>query len=167
MSFADRVQDVVNSLNQGVGLILLRGLLFLVLVCGIFGFYAAGRFRGLKDPGAMDAAQVARNLAEGRGFTTSCIRPADFWCMDRAGYSLPEGRCPELRQSPLYPFVLSACFRAARPLLDAQPGSRLLAPEKRVIVPLGIVFSVATGALLFLLGRRMFGSYATSSRETW
>ena len=51
------------------------GLVFTVLAT----VYALSQFRGLREPVAMECAQIARHLAEGRGFVTDCTRPFDLW----------------------------------------------------------------------------------------
>ena len=157
MSVQDKLQRLVNSLSQGAGLSVLRGFLFLVMILAIFGTYRASRFRGLKRPEAMEAAQLARGLSEGHGFRTFCIRPADLWLL--RGRPVQKD-IPDVRQAPLYPLLLSWCFRLARPDFESEPKAFSFAPERRVIVPLGILLSAATAALVFLLARGLFNKPA-------
>ncbi len=39
-------------------------------------------FKNMSNPEAMDAAQVARNLAEGKGYKTLCIRPFSVYLLE-------------------------------------------------------------------------------------
>jgi len=152
------VQNVINSLGEGAGLAVLRGFLLLCLVSGVFGFYAWSEFRGLREARAMEGAQLARNLARGRGFTTQCVRPVDLGRITRRApeRGVPAGGFPEARQAPLYPALLAAGLRIVNPEYRVGRSFSLYAPERKVIVPLGIMFSMATGWLLFLAARRLF-----------
>ncbi len=75
------------------------GVIFLYLV------YQATQFDDITDVNAMDMAQVARNVANGEGFTTKIIRPLTL----TANKSLD--RHPELTMSPLHPLLASQLFR--------------------------------------------------------
>ena len=77
--FRNSIQAGITSLDQGLGKSILRIALLLMLGAGIYCTYAWSQFRGLDDPQAMEYAQIARNLATGKGFTTQCIRPVDLW----------------------------------------------------------------------------------------
>jgi len=153
MSIEEKAQGLVNSLTQGVAVKVLRIIVFAILVLGVFGIYRFSRFRGLREPAAMEAAQLARRLAEGEGFRTFCIRPADLWML-RDG-AITDGY-PDIRQAPLYPLVLSWCFRTIRPDFESKAGTRIFEPERRVVAPLGILFSAATVGLIFLTAMSLF-----------
>jgi hypothetical protein len=70
----------------------------------------------------MDAAQVGRNLAEGKGFSTEYIRPFDIYLLQRhngttaragtdaGGPARLNGRHPDLANAPLYPLMLAGLF---------------------------------------------------------
>jgi hypothetical protein len=81
-------------------------------------------------PEAMDGAQVARNLAEGRGFTTKVIRPFDVYLLQKhnrnrlaeqvSGTNIVDaaeiyGPHPDLANAPLYPVVLAGLFKVLHP----------------------------------------------------
>ena len=72
--------------------------------------------------GAMEMSQLARNLAEGRGFTTRCMRPVDIGHLESRGQDLREGEMPDIRTAPLYPALLGLCFRIVRPSFDVGAG---------------------------------------------
>jgi hypothetical protein len=157
MSLEEKLQDLANSLEEGLGRLLIRAFLFVCLVLAIFGLYAFFRFRGLTEPAAMDNAQLARNLAAGRGFVTQCVRPSDLACLARvAGTNFPALPCPDVRHAPLFPALLAAGFKVLRPPAALPPYPGLFPPEARVIVPLGVLLAIGTGGLIFLTGRRLF-----------
>jgi len=154
----ERVQGVLNSMSEGAGRQLLRGLLFICCAALLFGAYGSRQFRGLSDPTAMDAAHLARNLAEGRGYVTDCVRPLDLWYLEHVMHTTaPFAHVPELRSPPLFPFLLSAGMRMVRPDFSVDARQPLYGPEMSVVVPFGILFSLATAGVLCLLGRLLAG----------
>jgi hypothetical protein len=82
-------------------------------------------YRNLATEEAMDAAQLGRNLAEGKGFTTSFIRPLSIHLLSRrnlqklgaakpgelAGHSGLKENHPDLANPPVYPVVLAGLMR--------------------------------------------------------
>ncbi|MBA4386665.1 MAG: hypothetical protein C0404_01720 [Verrucomicrobia bacterium] len=145
----------IASLDQGLGQLILRAFIYFCVLAGIFGVYAWTQFRGLRDPAAMEYSQLARNLAQGRGFTTQCIRPLDMWYLESAGKKYDVAAFPDIRNAPAYPGVLACALALVRPSSGIELQS-LYAPEKFVVVPLGILFSLLTGVFLFLLATRLF-----------
>ena len=45
----------------------------------VFGVYDLRCYRNMAAPEAMDAAQLARNISRGRGYTTQFIRPLSIY----------------------------------------------------------------------------------------
>jgi hypothetical protein len=147
----------IRGLETGLGGALLRGFAVLGCCALLFAAYAWSEFHGLNSAEAMESAQLARNLAEGRGFVTDCARPFDFWFLgrDRArSLALP---LPDVRNEPGFPFLLAAGFRLVGPDFDIRPRQRLYIPEIAVVLPTGFACLLLTAALLYLLGRMMFG----------
>jgi hypothetical protein len=155
--FENKLQSLINSLDQGIGLSLLRVFLALCLILGLFGLHAWSQFRGLREPEAMECAQLGRNLVERGAWLTRCIRPVDLQQVSsRPGRAADLNAFPDVRNPPAFPAVLAAGFRLLRPSFDVAPDGRLFSPEKTVILPLGFFFSAATALLLFRLGARLF-----------
>jgi hypothetical protein len=152
------LQTLVNSIDEGLGLNLVRGLIAVILIAGLFTFYASTQFRGLREPAAMDAAQVARNLSEGKGMTTRCIRPFDigFLGMGDSG-PVDVDRFPEIRMPPLYPMLLAASFKALRPTFDPGMNWKIYDPESIAILPLACLLIIVIAALMTGLAGRLFG----------
>jgi 4-amino-4-deoxy-L-arabinose transferase-like glycosyltransferase len=119
------VQDLVNKFEvvwNGRGWrIGLGGLLVVMVVVG----YNWRSFHNLNNPEAMDAAQVARNLAEGRGYTTQCIRPFSIYLIKQRNLAKSgkvatavaadpaqlKGPHPDLANPPVYPVVLAGLMK--------------------------------------------------------
>lgn len=151
----DKIQSIVASFDQGIGQVLIKGFIYLCIFAGIFGIYAWSQFTGLKDPAAMEYSQLARNIAHGRGFSTQCIRPADAWYLDSNSKKYDPLHFPDIRNAPAYPAVLGGLLAVVRPSTSIAP-KQLFGPEKKVVVPLGIFFSLVTGVFVYLLAQRLF-----------
>jgi 4-amino-4-deoxy-L-arabinose transferase-like glycosyltransferase len=157
-SFEEATQRFVNSLDDGLGLKILRAILFTCLVIGIFGGYAYSRFRGLDTPEAMEYAQLGRNLASGVGFTTRCIRPLDIRCIEKHSGGAPSADAmPDIRNAPAYAALLAGGFRLAGMETESPEPFRIFSPELKVIVPTGIILSMLTALLVYLTAKRLFG----------
>jgi hypothetical protein len=131
------LQDLIHKLEIGSGLRYLRvGLACLAVVMLMVGYnWRAARNLGTQE--AMDAAQLARNLAEGKGYTTQFIRPFSLHLVkkrseakfgrvpvgDNTDYSQIRGRHPDLANPPVYPWVLAA-------LMKVLPFKWVLGPPK-------------------------------------
>lgn len=152
------IQDFVNNISEGFFGRLIRVLIFLVIAAAIFGIYFASQFRGLRDAGSMEYAQLARNMSAGKGYVTSCIRPADISYLSQpAGRAFSASHCPDIRNQPFFPAVLSLGFKLARTPFVANKVSSVLDAESSVIVPVCVLFTVLTGFLVYLIGLRLFG----------
>ena len=101
------LQELIHKLEVGewtrhvkVGVALLGLLAFAVV-------YDIRQFKNFSTQEAMDQAQLARNIAEGKGFTTEFVRPLSFYLLQKQqleikqgnGTGLSEGRSSGSRQS--------------------------------------------------------------------
>lgn len=152
------VQDVVYNLDVGMGLQILRILLYIGIVLVLMLLYTASQFKGLKSESAMDSAQIARNIAYGRGYTTRNISPMSMKFVQSVS---PDRNPriqnhPELIKPPVYPALLSAFFRVGRGAVQPYEGRGTYPPEQYFIIPVNNILMLITGFLVFLLGRRLF-----------
>lgn len=120
--------EMINPLIFG-GLILGALLLFAV--------YYRLMFPGLTNADALDFAQIGRNLAEGRGFTTYIVRPLAL-----VADSSPQ-HIPDTTHGPLYPLLLALAFGAS-------------GAKDSVVAIISGLFYVLTVPLVYLLGHRIF-----------
>lgn len=159
------LQDWVYEVEAGaIRLWLVRLSLFL-FVSGLAAWIGLREFNGLRSMEAMDLAQQGRQLALGKGFTTQLIRPLALWQLrSKHGNQSPSmTEFPETLTPPLYPLLLSGCFRLGKALkvmsFDIPPDKvktfRIYLPD---YVPLIInLASIVLGSLLvFLWGARQF-----------
>src|SRR6185312_14071656 len=100
----------------------LQYIMLAVLLVGLVFVYDLRAYKGFTAPEAMDAAQVARNLADGRGFSTDFIRPFSLYLMQEHALAAHSeaapatnltdvarisGPHPDLANPPVYPVVLA------------------------------------------------------------
>ena len=62
--FESRIQDLVYNVEVGVGLRIIKAILYVFFVLAVMVMYTANEFQGLREAEAMEYAQLGRNLAE-------------------------------------------------------------------------------------------------------
>ncbi len=116
-------QDIVHQLEVGGANRYFRiGLLVLGLAAVTF-FYDWRAFKNMNTQEAMDSAQVARNLAQGKGYSTLFIRPLSLYLVKRhnqgtarqadmaADPARVKGAHPDLANPPVYPVLLAGLMK--------------------------------------------------------
>ena len=79
MPLNELIQKLIHTLETGRGT---RYLWFIALGLAIVGLaflYDGRAYRNLATQEAMDSAQLARNIADGKGYTTLFIRQPPTW----------------------------------------------------------------------------------------
>ncbi len=163
-SFESTLHDIVYSIDTGTGLKIIRVALYILLLLVIVMVFTATQFRGLKTAEAMDLCQLGRNMSIQEGMVTKNIRPLSMWKMQQV---TPDENPmirnhPDLVNAPAYPFMLAAGFKlfeaiGVDPFEMPEGASGVAMPaEQWVVLPLNHLFSILTGWIVFLLGKRMF-----------
>jgi hypothetical protein len=115
-----RVQEIIHRFEVGAGARIIQFAVLVLVVLGMAVTYDSIAFRNFSTQEAMDAAQLGRNLAEGKGFTTQFIRPLSLFLLSRhqnasSGVAvaatnsvspLPANH-PDLANPPVYPALLA------------------------------------------------------------
>lgn len=125
LPIGDSIQELIHKLEVGPGArIIRRVLLVLVLVTFVVVYNWRG-YRNMATQEAMDAAQLARNIATGKGYSTYFIRPLSIYLLTNH-YRGPiistdpanpvdaarlKGPHPDLANPPLYPLVLAGLMK--------------------------------------------------------
>lgn len=119
------IQELLHQIEAGKGKKYLRyGLAGLAVLLLLVVFNWRG-FRNFATQEAMDSAQLARNIAEGKGYTTDFIRPFSIYLLQRKNQPLSltpgapavpdlaqlKGAHPDLANPPVYPFILAGLFK--------------------------------------------------------
>jgi len=152
-----RVQQIIHSLEEGQWAKRTRGLVLLLLVGCLGLVYSLNLTRNFTSPEAMDSAQLARNIAEGRGYTTRLIRPLSLDVMRQHGAvsdAQLRSEFPDITNPPLYPLLLSGWMKVLP--FDFKIGeSPRYQPEVFINLLNQFLFLIAL-VQVFRLGERLF-----------
>lgn len=173
-------QEFIHRLEQGAFGRFIQLATFGLIMAAIALAYDLRAYKNLSTQEGMDAAQLARNLAEGRGYVTDNVSPLsiqlvkqrqeeriaakeaagvpvtpqDF--MDRAKL---RNNHPDLNNPPLYPWVLSLYMRAFRTAFNYEINPAVLFERYQpdlLIAVFNQVLLVGCAWLVFALARRLF-----------
>ena len=121
----DRLQSLIYKLEVGSFTRVVWATALAVMVLALGFWYDIWAYHGFAAPEAMDAAQVARNLSEGRGYTTQFLRPFSLYLMRKHNQAQVPGQIvatttdpaqilqphPDLANAPVYPVVLAGLMK--------------------------------------------------------
>lgn len=108
------VQEIIHWLEVGEGARWLRRGVSVLFILTLLVWYNLSQIRNFNAPEAMEAAQLARNLARGEGFSTLVVRPLTLQMVeDTVGVEARLGRRPhpDLVNPPLYPALLAGWMK--------------------------------------------------------
>jgi hypothetical protein len=174
------LQEVIHKLEAGSGPRILRvGAAVMLLALLTVGY----NFRGFKNMAcqeAMDSAQLARNISQGKGYTTLFVRPLSMYLLkkhaedsngavgiEKGGLTQVKGMHPDLSNPPVYPLLLAGAMKVLpfRYLLPAKPwpffskdGKFYRYEPDFLIALVNQLLFLGVIALTFFLARRLFDS---------
>ena len=179
MLIRERIQALIHLIEVGSGSRWVRAIMLTMMVLTLAGIYDLTAYRGFNSPEAMDAAQVARNLAEGRGYSTEFIRPFSMYLLRKHNQSALTGAVmstndvarvnqrnahPDLANPPLYPTVLAGLIKICRPewkadkhaIFWSEGGHYARYPAEFLIALFNQLLLLTVVWLTFLLARTFF-----------
>jgi hypothetical protein len=163
-------QDLIHKFEVGAGSRWLRIGVSIVGVVALALFYNMALFRNFSTSEAMDAAQLARNISEGKGFTTDFVRPFSIYLLKQQQRSAgePTGntnalaaaveRSADMSNPPVYPVLLAGVLKLMPfkyPDVRTQRSFSTYSPELW-IAGFNQVLLLVCACLVFALGRRLF-----------
>src|ERR1035441_7740013 len=83
MHSSELVQNLIHKLEEGAGARYVRIVLLILAVVAVMVLYDLRACRNFSTPEAMDSAQLARNISEGKGYTTLFVRPLSLYLVQR------------------------------------------------------------------------------------
>src|SRR5471032_1081584 len=84
MRIQEFIQTTIHKMEMGGGARYRRFGTLVVAVLALAVTYDMRVYRNFSTPEAMDSAQLARNIAEGKGYTTLFIRPFSLYLVKKA-----------------------------------------------------------------------------------
>jgi hypothetical protein len=151
-----QVQSAVHSLDQGPFALIIKAGMFGVLIVALTLLYLFVQFKGLDNSSAMDQAQIARNLADGKGFTTGYIRPLALGIVSqRSGGegAVDVSHFPDFFQSPLNPWINSFTLRMVKSGWKMKATDILYIGDRMVALTSMIFFILSVGVWYFVMVR--------------
>src|SRR5450432_2440835 len=122
---SELIQRLIHMLEVGAGSRYLRIFALALGVVALAFLYDLRAYRNLAAPEAMDAAQLARNISEGKGYTTLFLRPFSLYLVQRhneaksplaltnAAFDFAQIKTahPDLANPPVYPLLLAGLMK--------------------------------------------------------
>jgi len=163
------VQDLVHKLEVGGGARVLRISIGVMAVIAMTVLYHMAKTTNTLARDAMDAAQVGRNLAEGRGYTTYCIRALSMHLVAQRHQVIPgtlgtaassdpyqiKEAHPDLANAPVYPVILAGIQKLSKLGPPAQIRGNSWTPDLWIVwfnqlLLFGLI------VMVFFLAKRLF-----------
>ena len=172
------IQDILHKLEVGQGSRYLRWGLIVLVVIVLTAVYNLRGYRNMATHEAMDMAQLGRNIAQGKGYTTLFIRPFSIYLVKTrnlekggapqvgktADLAEVRGMHPDLANPPVYPVVLAALMKilpfnytasSTKPFWSNNSKFWRFQPDFLIAVFNQLLF-LGVVALAFLLAWRLF-----------
>src|SRR5262245_8084840 len=86
-----RLQEWIHKVEVGSGYRILAYIVGLIAFVALAVFYDLALYRNLSTREGMDSAQLARNIADGKGYATLFIRPLSLYVLDKYHRKVAEG----------------------------------------------------------------------------
>ena len=115
-----RLQEWIYKFEVGEGTRVVRVALALLALLSLAAVYDVREYRNFATAEAMDAAQLARNIAEGEGYTTLFLRPLSLGLVEQRQFELKQRTSdfavvksghPDLANPPVYPLLLAGLMK--------------------------------------------------------
>jgi 4-amino-4-deoxy-L-arabinose transferase-like glycosyltransferase len=153
------LQSWIHHWEEGAGARMLKVVVAFLAFVAVAALYDLFTVQPFSSCDAMESAQLARNISDGKGYTTDSIRPLALYLLGRAADTGQSSkvlaqRVPDLSIPPVYPLVLAGLMKVA-PFHFAASQTWTYQPERWITAFNQALFFSAT-VLLFFLARRLF-----------
>lgn len=162
------LQESIHKLEVGGGMRYLKIALVVLGVLGIIAWYNIQSFKDMGTQEAMDSAQLARSIAQGKGYTTLFVRPFSMFLFKRENEMAPgavdkrlpeltriKDRHPDISNPPVYPVVLAGLMKVLPFKFEIPDTSRIVQPDFLISAFNQLLF-FACILSFFFLARRCF-----------
>lgn len=182
MRVQEIIQAAIHKMEVGGGARYLRVAALVVAVVTLPVLYDSCAYRNFSTPEAMDSAQLARNISEGKGFTTDFIRPFSLNLVQN--HDQARGRTfstngipdfariktphPDIANAPVYPVVLAVLMKVLPFHYDVElnkpfwsDGGRFARYQPDFLIAVfNEILLLAAVVLTFLLASKLFDAGA-------
>jgi 4-amino-4-deoxy-L-arabinose transferase-like glycosyltransferase len=172
------LQNWIHKLEVGAGQKVLRTVAMVVALLALVFVYDLRCYRNFATAEAMDLAQLARNISEGKGYTTSFIRPFSLFLVQKhnqaksaaasagtnADFAQIQTAHPDLANPPVYPIVLAALMKVlpfnftveTKKPFWTESGRFMRYQPEFLIALFNEILLVLIGVITFLFARKLF-----------
>ena len=157
------VQQGLIALEQGKLGIYMRVVALIALVIALVLLNLFFHFRGIGDASVMNQAQIARNIMEGKGFTTSVITPraiaklkASNPAMVGEGGSVDVTQVYDIIESPLLPYIYSVPMHFISTWDFEGLQEKMIFPADRWLAGTSMLFLLGAVIVWFFVAKILF-----------
>jgi len=155
------IQQGIVALEQGKLGFIMRVLALVALLIALVVINLFFHFRGLGEASVMNQAQIARNISQGKGFTTNVITPRALAAL-KATNKLQENNgsvdisnLPDALEAPLLPYVYSVPMRFMTSW-EFDMADKLIYPGDRLMAFVSLLFLLGAAIVWYFVVRRLF-----------
>src|SRR5688572_29344162 len=108
------LQEWIQKIEEGEVAAYIRRAFFFLALLGITAVWHIREAKNFASVEAMDAAQIARNISEGKGFSTDFVRPLSISIIEKHRSekgSLLKQPHPDIANPPVYPVILAGLMK--------------------------------------------------------
>ena len=154
------LQEWIHKLEEGEGTRYIKiGTLILVLLA-VTVIYDVREFRNFSTQEAMDKAQLARNIAQGRGYTTRFIRPLSVHLIKehrKGEFPSIKAEHPDLANAPVYPLVLAVFMKVMPFNYKITDSANFMKCQPEILIAgFNQALFFAAALMIFCLARKLF-----------
>lgn len=154
------IQELIHKFEEGEGVRIIKlGAVFLALLA-LAAIYNLREFRNFTAPDAMDMSQLARNISEGKGYVTDCVRPLVIGLLGQHQGGDPnvlKSAVPDLTYPPVYPYLLAGWMKIIPMQWDVPLNQQLIRYQPEFYIGLfNQLWFFLAAWMLFRLAKRLF-----------
>jgi 4-amino-4-deoxy-L-arabinose transferase-like glycosyltransferase len=154
------MQEWIHALEEGRGAQVLKVVLAIIGFVTLAVFYDFFCYKNFWAPEAMDSAQLARNIAEGKGYTTHYVRPLSIHLLEKHRADkdpMLKTAHPDLANAPAYPTVLAGLMKTGLFKFEIPQNKSFYAyqPELWIAAFNQVLFLIAAW-MLFSMASKLF-----------
>jgi len=118
------LQESIHKLEVAGGIRYFKIGLAVLAIISVIVLYNIQSFKNMATQEAMDSAQLARNIAQGKGYTTHFVRPLSMYLFKRQNEMAPnavdkrlaelteiKNAHPDISNPPVYPIILAGLMK--------------------------------------------------------
>src|ERR1043166_1720832 len=156
------LQEFIHWFEEGKGTKVIKTAAALLAFVLLAVAYDVQLFKNFSTQEAMDTAQLARNIAEGKGYTTDFVRPFSIYLLQKYRPDhdpLLKTPHPDLANPPAYPYLLAGLMKVVRfkfQIVDVSKRRFETYQPERVIAIFNQFLFFLAALLLYFLSRHLF-----------